>query len=160
MLPLFAKKERAMNLPSNESSIYQNVLGRKQTVIAEIAKCDGMQSQFKQELNDIEGFLRIFRRTAPQAITGVGPQAATTPEVPKRTRKPNRTDLIAAIAIEFLSSGQVLTTNQILERLGERGIKVGGRNPQGNLSSILSKTEQIINSRAAKGWIIPSNSSL
>jgi hypothetical protein len=142
-----------MNLPSNEFSIQQNVILRKQTIISEISTCVAKHAQLKQELSDIEGFLRIFSCISLQDSIQPEISSVALSNLPEKTTKRNKTELIARSAIDFLSDGQVLSTSQILEKLAQRGILVGGKNQAANLSAILSKTEQIVNSRAAKGWM-------
>ncbi len=50
-------------------------------------------------------------------------------------------------------TGQSLPTRQILKRLEERGIQVGGRDPVANLSGFLSRDDDFTNSRAT-GWAL------
>ena len=143
-----------MNLPTHSVSIYKQVMDRKQAIVSEIASLGCKQTELKQQLADIDGFLRTCGRIAPN--DEISPEAATTSPATQlpRVKKPNKQEIVAKAVIDILSSGDVLTTNQILDQLADRGIPVGGKNPSGNLSSMLSKTSGIVNSRSAKGWML------
>ncbi len=143
-----------MNLPNHSVSIYKQVMDRKQAIVAEIALLGCKQTELKQQLTDIDGFLRTCGRIAPNGeISPEEAIASTTTQLP-HIKKPNKQEIVAKAAIDILSEGDVFTTNQILDQLASRGISVGGKNPSGNLSSMLSKTTEIVNSRSAKGWML------
>lgn len=143
-----------MNLPKCNLSIYKQVMDSKQAIVTEIVSLNCKQAELKQQLVDIDGFLRTCRRILPEGEISTEAEKDSIPKPTHQARKPNKQEVIATAAKQILSDGHVLHTNQILERLAERGISVPGKNPSGNLSAMLSKTNGIINSRAAKGWML------
>lgn len=143
-----------MNLPTHSLSIYKEVMNRKQAIVAEIASMSCKQTELKQQLADIDGFLRTCGRIAPNSeISSEAATASSTTQL-QQTRKPNKQEIVAKAALDILEGGCVLSTNQILDQLASRGITVSGKNPSGNLSAMLSKTTGIVNSRSAKGWML------
>lgn len=143
-----------MNLQDNIVSLYEKVLARKNAVLEEISSLDQKQAHLKRQLADADGFLRTYHQIAPVAEIAASPPIPATPANSQRLNKPNKQETIAKTAVEILSNGAILNTNQILDQLTERGIAVGGRNSAGNLASILSNCGKIVHSRAAKGWML------
>jgi hypothetical protein len=145
--------EQAMNLPDSSMIIYKQAKTQKQAILAEMASIESKQGELKQQLADIEGFLRTFARW------GLPPQQEIVAEKPisAKTKPINKQSQVAKAVCELLATGDIMTTNQILDALASRGLDIGGENPAGNLSAILSKASELSYSRAAKGWLLASS---
>jgi len=142
-----------MNLPNSSVTIYKQAQTQKTVILAEMAALESKQAELKQQLSDIDGFLRTFARW------GLLPREEIVVEKPLSSKiKPlNKQSHVAKAAREMLANGTIMTTNQILDALANYGLVIGGENPAGNLSAILSKSSDISYSRAAKGWLLTSS---
>lgn len=139
-----------MNLPDSSMVIYKQARTQKQAILAAMASIESKQAELKQQLADIEGLLRTFARL------GLPPQQEIVAEKPLSAKiKPlNKQSQVAKAVCQLLAKGDIMTTNQILDALANRGLDIGGENPAGNLSAILSKASELSYSRAAKGWLL------
>lgn len=142
-----------MNLPDSSMAIYKQAKTQKQAILAEMASLESKQAEFKQQLADIEGFLRTFARWGLSAQ----PEIVVEKPYPTKTKPLNKQSQVAKAANDLLANSNIMTTNQILDALANRGLVIGGGNPAGNLSAILSKASEFRYSRAAKGWILSSS---
>lgn len=145
-----------MNLPSNSVDLYKEVYSQKQAILAEMASLEIKQNQIKQQLADIDGFIRTFDRWGkpPQDEVAATVPTSAQSELPTKKKKTTKQDLLTNMAVEVLADGKILTTDQILNELACRNLVIGGENPSGNLSAILSRAKQFIYSRSAKGWML------
>ena len=111
------------------------------------------RNELSKELEDLNNFIALYRRFAAVKVQDVVPHSGKLTTLPFTITVRSS---VETAAISILSEADnYLTTQVILNRLYDRGVHVGGKNPANNLASVLSKSEKAINVRG-KGWVFSS----
>ena len=118
-----------------------------------LQKATNRRNELSKELEDLNKFIALYRRFATvkvqDVVTGGGKLTTYPPTV---TIRPS----VETAAINILSDAdRHLTTQEILNRLYDQEVHVGGKNPTNNLASVLSKSKEVINVKG-KGWTLSS----
>ena len=144
-----------MNLPNDHAELLTKVQALKQRILHDIADCSSKLNALKQELDDAEGFLRTYGSITSSVERPQRLNANSDAPSKERPRTKQQRVVEAAMALLRLD-GLVLTTEQILNRLAEQDIRIGGTNELANLSAMLSRANGLKHSRAAGGWLLKS----
>lgn len=118
-----------------------------------LQKAINRRNKLSKELERLNNFIALYReieaREAQDMVPGVDKLLTRSPTV---TIRPS----VETAAVSILTEADSpLTTQQILNRLYEQEVHVGGKNPANNLASVLSKSTEVTNERG-KGWTLSS----
>jgi hypothetical protein len=130
--------------------LYDKAIEAKANILQEMTACHIRQEELKKQLADIEGFFRSVNRLAESQSN----LPATVTDRPMARGRASKRETIENATKQLLQQESVASTSRLLVVLERQGISVGGANPEGNLSAILSKSRAFINSRAAGGWML------
>lgn len=103
-----------------------------------------------RELERLEEFIGTYRALQVGAPLGSVPGPST-------ASRPARPGEIENHVSKLLALRQPRPTNEVLAKLAEDGVRVGGKDPGRNLSSILSHSDDFENIRG-QGWILAEKS--
>ena len=105
------------------------------------------RKQLAEQMKQLDSFISMYRRlqSGEAQIVGYPPTVTIRADPPKS---------IELGSLDILrEAGETVPTKEILQRLSDRDIHVGGKDPVNNLASVLSRSNAIENIRG-KGWIL------
>jgi hypothetical protein len=143
-----------------------------QTIDAEIASLEEMLSQTPEfrRLQDLKGFRQIHLDYTEAFLATLGGKAHAAPSVglgnaapePRinqeeemhKSERASPTDLIIEVSCKVIGEcNRPMAITDLHNELTKRGIVVGGREPQRNLSTKLSGSDQIYNEKSLGWWL-------
>ena len=114
-----------------------------------LAKAIAQRKKLAEEMNKLDAFISTYRRlqSGETQFTGFAPTVTITT---------GRRKSIETGSIDILrEADETLPTKEILQRLSDRDIHVGGKDLINNLASILSRSKGIENI-SGRGWKLKS----
>ena len=110
-----------------------------------LAKAIAQRKDLADEIKKLDAFISIYRRlqSGEAQFTGFAPTVTITAG-PRKSIETGATDILR-------EAQETLPTKEILQRLSDRDIHVGGKDLINNLASILSRSKAIENVKG-EGW--------
>lgn len=122
-----------------------------------IAALEGEIERLEAEREEIEEFIRLADKFGVRDLTTQSVANVTAELVNRLANQPKKTlrDQILDTAEQVLSDGERRVSRDLLPKLKELGVELGGKDPVLNLSSYLSKAKDRFTSDVrAGGWTL------
>jgi hypothetical protein len=114
-------------------------------------------AELEAELADLRAFLRTYAKLAPRSeSTPASSRPASTVASSTADASRSKKSVIEAAVRDLLQERQPLMVPAILAALQQRGIDVGGTEPERNLSTYLSRSSLFEIRRKEGGWFLAS----